>query len=156
MPIMDIQLLFSESQDVSANAGASTDSTNEVYIPAVADHTGTSRSDRPNTSGQLYFNGVVEDTAWAGNGAVVTIRLYHHTATGAVAGGAVLITVPAITLTAAGLADGTQLFSIPLPQGIINPYLGVNVAVDTQNLTAAGFTCWIGTPIQQGGEHGAL
>jgi hypothetical protein len=156
MGIMDAQLLFSESQDVSANAGASVDSTNEVYIPQVNDHTETARSDRPNTSGRLYLNGVVEDTAWAGDGAVVTITLYHHTATGAVAGGAILITVPTITLTATGLPDGTQLFSIPLPQGTINPYLEVNVAVATANMTAAGFTCWIGNQIQQGGEHGAL
>jgi hypothetical protein len=156
MPIQDAQLLFSESQDVSANAGASTDSTNEVYIPAVVDHTDTSRSDRPNTSGDLYLNAVVEDTAWVGNGAVITITLYHHTATGAVAGGAILMTAPLITLDANGLPDGTQLFSLALPQGIINPYLEVNVAVATANLTAAGFTCWIGSPIQQGGEHGAL
>jgi len=156
MPIMDAQLLLAESQDVSANSGASTDTTNEVYIPAVNDHTGTSRSDRPGTSGRLFWNGVVEDTAWAGSGAVVTITLYHHTATGAVAGGAILITVPVITLGASGLPDGTQLFSIALPQGTINPYLEGNVAVATANMTAAGLTSWIGGPIQQGGEHGAL
>jgi hypothetical protein len=156
MPIMDSELLLSESQDVSANAGANVDSTNEIYIPAVTDHTGTSRSDRPNVSDRLHLNCVVEDTAWVGNGAEVTITLYHHTATGAVAGGAVLITVPTITLGASGLADGYQICSIPLPQGIINPYLELNVAVATQNLTAAGLTAWIGTPTQQGGEHGAL
>lgn len=156
MPIMDAQLLFSESQDVSANSGSSTDSTNEVYIPAVLDHTETSRSDRPNVSGDLYLNVVVEDTAWEGTGAVITITLYHHTATGAVAGGAILMTLPTITLTASGLADGYQIGSFPLPQGIINPYLEMNYAVATANLTAAGVTAWIGPPIQQGGEHGAL
>jgi hypothetical protein len=156
MPIMDAELLFAESQDVSANAGASTDSTNEVYIPAVLDHIETSRSDRPFTSGNLFLNVVVEDTAWAGDGAVVTITLYHHTATGAVASGAILMTLPVITLTAAGLPDGTQIASVALPQGIVNPYLEMNVAVATANLTAAGMTAWIGGPIQQGGEHGAL
>lgn len=156
MPIMDSQLLLGESQDVSANSGNSVDSTNEIYIPAVLDHTGTSRSDRPNTSNRLYFNAVVEDTAWAGNGAAITVTLYHHTATGAVAGGAILITAPVITLGASGLPDGYQLFSIPLPQGIINPYLEANLAVASANLTAAGITWWIGGPIQQGGEHGAL
>ena len=156
MPIMDSQLLFSESQDVSANAAASTDSTNEVYIPKVKDHTDTARVDRPATSGGLYLNVVVEDTAWAGNGAVITITLYHHTATGAVAGGAILMTLPVITLGASGLADGYQIASVALPQGTINPYLEMNVAVATANLTAAGMTAWIGGPIQQGGEHGAL
>lgn len=156
MSIMDSQLLFSESQDVSADAAASVDSTNEVYLPKVYDHTATSRSDRPNVSGDLYLNVVVEDTAWVGNGAVITITLYHHTATGAVAGGAILMTLPTITLGASGLADGYQIASVALPQGAINPYLEMNYAVATANLTAAGVTAWIGPPIQQGGEHGAL
>ena len=156
MPIMDSQLLFSESQDVSANAAASVDSTNEVYLPQVYDHTGTAKSDRPNVSGDLYLNLVVEDTAWAGENAVITITLYHHTATGAVASGAILMTLPTITLGASGLADGYQIGSFPLPQGTINPYLELNVAVATANMTAAGLTAWIGPPIQQGGEHGAL
>lgn len=156
MPIMDSQLLFSEAQDISANSGASTDSTNEVYIPKANDHTGTARADRPNVSGDLYLNLVVEDEAWAGNTAVITITLYHHTATGAVASGAILMTLPTITLDANGLADGYMIGSYPLPQGAINPYLEMNYAVATANLTAGKVTAWIGPPMQQGGEHGAL
>jgi hypothetical protein len=153
---MDSQLLLSEAQDVKANSGATVTSTNAVYIPQVKDHTGTARSDRPNVSDRLHLNCVVEDTAWVGNTAVVNLALYHHTAADAVASGAVLIAVPTITLGASGLADGYQICSIPLPVGIINPYLELKVSVTVANVTAAGLTAWIGGPIQQGGEFGAL
>lgn len=159
MPIMDAQLMLSDAQDISAAAAASVVGESVVYIPQVKDHTGTSRNDRPNVSDRLHLNVVVEDTDLlaAVDGSVVTIALYNDSDAVPTTGGDVIITKDiTVNTPAVSYVDGTQIMSVPLPSGILKPYFGMKFSVATQELAAGALTCWIGTPIQQGGEHGAL
>ena len=156
MPIMDAELLFSEGQDMATTSGVTISSTNIVHIPQVKDHTDTSRNDRPGVSRDNCLNMVVEDEAFVGSGAVLQFGLYEHTASGSIVASGNLILQSDVTLGAAGLPDGTQIASIPLPVGIIEPFLQVGMTVTTASVTAGFLTAWIGPPIQQGGEHGAL
>jgi hypothetical protein len=138
---------------IAAAAGANTDSTNIVYIPQVNDHTGTAGNDRPNVSQNLNLNIVVEDEdlVAAVNGSVLTFALYADTdATTVTTDGDVIITRDITANTTSAQPDGTQLFSIPLPVETFNPYLQLNVAVATQNLSTGKITAWIGNAIQQG------
>lgn len=79
MPIMDAQLIFCEGKSIAAAAGNHTHGDNIVRIPAVYDHTETAMDDRPNQSGRLYWNCVVEDEDMlaAVDGSVVTFYLYN-------------------------------------------------------------------------------
>jgi len=156
MPIMDEQLLFSESQDMTTTSGVAIVSTNIVYIPQVLDHTGTSRNDRPNVSKDNCLNIVVEDEAFVGSGSIITIGMYEHTASGTPAASGNLVLQAGVTLAAAGLPIGYQIASIPLPVTTMEPFLQLSLDITTAALTEGYMTAWIGPPIQQGGEHGAL
>lgn len=159
MPIMDSHLLLCESQSIAGNSGTSTDSTNIIYIPQVKDHTGTSRDDRPNVSGRLHLNVVVEDEdlAAAADSSVVTIALYADTDdTTVTTDGTVILTKNISVTQTTNYPDGTQVMCIPLPIGTFDQYLQLKSTKATQNLSTGKITAWIGPPIQQGGEHGAL
>lgn len=159
MPIMDAQLLFSESQSIAGNAGTSTESTNIVYIPKVLDHLGASQNDRYFVNHNLFLNVVVEDTALlaAVDGCVLTIALYADTdATTVTTDGDIILTKNFTCNTPADQGDGYVLMSVPLPVETMKPYLAVKYTKATQNLSAGAVTAWIGTSIQQGGEHGNL
>ena len=153
MPIQDAQLMLCDTQDISASAAASVVGESVVYIPRGVDHTGTAENDRPNVSGRLHLNVVVEDTDLlaAVDGSVVTIALYNDTDSVPTTGGDVLITKDfTVNTPAVNYVDGTQLMSIPLPVGQLKEYYGILVSVATQDLSAGAITAWIGTPIQQG------
>ena len=159
MPIMDEQLLFCESMSIAGSAGTATTSTDLVYIPQVKDHTGTSQNDRPFLNQNLNLNCVVEDEDMlaAADGSIVTFALYADTdATTVSTDGDVIITQAITENTPSDHPDGTQLFSVPIPISTMNPYLELKVSVATQALSTGKITAWIGPPIQQGGEHGAL
>ena len=163
MPIMDSQLLFGEAIDVgSTSAAASVISTNVVYIPQVTDHTGTSRDDRPNVSGRLHFNVVIEDEVAAGSGgtAAVTVNLANSSATITNSNLASADTLCSVVISAdasgSNYPDGTQVCSIPLPTTTLEQYFAAGFTVATKPLATGKFTAWIGNAIQQGGEHGAL
>lgn len=150
--IMDENLVFSESQDISGNAGTTENSTNEIYIPRGVDHKGTAENDRPNVSGRLFWNCVVEDTdlAAALDSCALKFELYNHSATGAVAGGSVIDTVDISVDATSNYPDGSRVFSRSLPQGQLAPYYEVKVSRATQNLSTGAITMWIGGPIQEG------
>jgi len=158
MPIMDAQLLFSESQDITTAVGTVV-STNVVYIPQVKDHIATARNDRPNVSGDLHLNVVVEDVDLlaAVDGCILTINLMNDTDAVPTTGGDTILS-KAITINtpAVSWVDGAQIMSVPLPIGLLKPYFGIAYVVSVQDLAAGSVTAWIGPPIQQGGEHGAL
>lgn len=152
MPIMDAQLLLCESMSIAKNAGQSTTSTNSVYIPKPVDHKGVSMTDRPNESGRLYWNCVVEDTDLlaAVDGSVITFELFNHTAIDAVASGTAILSKVITENTPSEHKDGTLLFSIPLPAGQVDPYFEMKASIATQNLSAGAVTSWIGGPVQAG------
>lgn len=160
---MDAQLLFGEAIDVgSTSAAASVISTNNVYIPKVTDHLGSSQNDRPNVSGDLHLNVVVEDEVAAGSGgtSAVTINLANSTAaitnSNLASADTLLSTVISADASGSNYPDGTQVCSIPLPTTILKEYFAVGFTVATKALATGKFTAWIGNAIQQGGEHGAL
>ncbi len=150
--IMDENLVFSESQDISGNSGTNENSTSEIYIPRGVDHTGVAENDRPNVSSRLFWNCVVEDTdlAAASNSCALTFDLYNHSATGAVAGGSVIDSVTISVNQTSNYPDGTRVFSRALPQGQLAPYYEVKISRATQNLSTGAITMWIGGPIQEG------
>ena len=152
MPIMDKEMVLCESMSIAKNAGQSTNSTYEIYIPQVKNHKGTAIDDSPNNSGRLYWNCVVEDEDMlaAAPSAACTFALYNHSASGAVAGGSVILSKVISETTTSGHPDGTLLFSIPLPAGQLDQYFEMKVAIATQNLSKGKITSWIGGPVQQG------
>ena len=163
MPIMDAELLFGESIDAgSTSAGSSVISTNNVYIPQVTDHLGSSTNDRPNVSGGLHLNVVVEDEVVAGSGgtSAITINLANSTAaitnSNLASADTILSTVISADASGSNYPDGTQVMSVPLPTTILKPYFAVGFTAATKAIATGKFTAWIGGPIQQGGEHGAL
>lgn len=158
MSIMDSQLLLCEAQDITTAVGTVVGE-NVIYLPQVNDHTGIARNDRPNVSSNLHLNVVVEDVDLlaAVDGCTVTIALMNDTDSVPTTGGDVIIT-KTITVNepAVNYVDGTQIMSVPLPVELLKPYFGILFTIAVQNLAAGSITAWIGTPIQQGGEHGAL
>jgi len=154
--ILDENLVFSESQDISGNAGTTENSTSEVYIPRGVDHKGTAANSRYNVSGKLFFNGVCEDTdlAAAADSCALKIELFNHSATGAVSGGAAILTVDLTIAQVASIAnkqkDGSLLFSVPLPVTQLAPYFEVKYSRATQNLSTGKVTVWIGGAPQLG------
>ena len=155
MPIMDNELFICEEMSIVANAGAHIHGTNIIYLPEIKNFKGTSKDDSPNVSGRLFWNVVVEgaDILAAVDGATVTFSLYNG-ATGTnpiVDNGGVAILSKAINEnTPSEHPDGTQILSIPLPNGQLYEYFDIYVTVAGQNLSTGKITSWIGGPIQQG------
>jgi hypothetical protein len=132
----DAKLLFSDAQDISANAGANNNSTNVIDLTSGngKDALGNARVADPSAGGRPVVE-IVVTTALAGSGAVLTIVLYEHTAAASIDSGNE-IGRKAITVPAGGVPIGTR-YSIPLPADEIDErYLGLDYAVATQNLTA--------------------
>lgn len=150
--MMDNELVLCESLSIAANAGNSTASTNAVYIPALKDHKGDAMDDRPNVSGRLCLNIVVEDEDLlaAADGSVVTFDLYADTDSTPTIGGKVIISRAITVDTPSNYPDGSFICSIPLPIEAMDQYLGLLATVATQNLSTGKITAWIGTPHQQG------
>ena len=150
--MLDSQLILSDTQDVSSAAGTVVGE-HVVYIPRGVDHTSTAENDRPNVSGDLYFNVVVEDTDLlaAVDGCTLTIALMNDTDSVPTTGGDVIIT-KTITINepAVNYVAGTQIMSVALPQGQLKEYYGVLFTIAVQTLSTGAITAWIGTPIQQG------
>ena len=153
--IMDSQLLICEGMSIAAAAGAHVHGTNIVRINNVKDHKGVTMKDRPNVSGRLHWNVVVEDEDMkaAVDGSIVTFYLYNG-ATGTnplIDNAGVPILSKAITEnTPTEHPDGTLILSIPLPVEQLEEYFDIYVTVGTQNLSTGKITSWIGGPVQQG------
>lgn len=154
MPIMDAQLLLCESMSIAAAAGASTKSTNVIYIPPGVDHQGAAVDDRYNVSQRLNLNIVVEDEDLlaAVDGSVVTFELFNDDSATPVDLGVAIATHALTENTPTEHPDGTQICSIPLPVGQLEAYFELKVSIATQDLSTGKITAWIGGPIQQGGN----
>jgi len=149
----DAQLIFTTGQSIAAAAAGSTILTDCVLIPQFKDPlTGLLTNDRPNVSGKMCWNGIVdgEDMAAAVNGSVVTFELYADSDSTPTTGGTVIDTFTVTENTASAHKDGTYLFCRPLPLGTFGPYLGVKVGIATQALSTGKVSSWIGPPLQQG------
>lgn len=151
MPIMDAATLFCESMSIAANAGASTVATNVIDTGALVDVKGSALTGKLNVSRNLCLNIVVEDEALlaAVDGSVVTFSLYGDTDAVPTTGGDVIWSESITCNTPTDHPDGTQLFCIPIPVRAIDRYLGLLIAVATQNLSAGKITAWIGPETQQ-------
>ena len=157
MPIMDAQLLFGEAIDCgSTSASAGVLSTNNVYIPKVKDHKGSSVNDSPFNNGENFLNITTEDEAFAtaSGSAVVTVTCRNHTAAITASNLASTDTILTKTMTVdasgANYPDGGPICSLGLPLGQLKPYFVVYFAVATKKVTAGKATAWIGPPTQLG------
>jgi hypothetical protein len=153
MGVRDDDLDLCSALDISGVATTSTDSTDWVHIPQVKDHKDTSVNDRPNVSGRLHWNCVVDgaDLLAGTDGSIITFTLHADTdATSITTDGDVILTKAITANTPADQADGTYLFSIPLPVDQFNPYLQMKAVISVQTLSTGSIASWIGTPIQQG------
>lgn len=148
----DDQLDFATGLSIAAAAGGSTVLTDVINLGALKTHTGTALLDRPNVSGRLHWNCIVdgEDLLAAVDGAVLTFELYADSDETPTTGGTVILSKAITENTPSEHKDGTQLFSIPLPITPFGQYLGVKVGVATQALSTGKVSCWIGPPLQQG------
>lgn len=155
MPIMDNDLVMCESMSIAAVAAAHVHGTNIINIPKAKNFKGVSVNDRPNVSGKLYWNVVVEDEALLASvdGSVVTFYLYN----GAVGtnplvdnSGTAILSKVITANTPTEHPDGTLILSMPLPADQLEEYFDTYVTVGTQNLSTGKITSWIGGPVQQG------
>jgi hypothetical protein len=149
---MDNELVLCEELDISGVSGTDTNSTNEIYIPQIKNHKGASIDDSPNNSGRLFWNCVVEgaDLLAGTDGSTIQCDLYNHSATGAVAGGVIILTKTITANTPTDHPKGTQLFSLALPAGPLDQYFEAEFTIGGQTLTTGKVTSWIGNAIQQG------
>jgi len=144
----DLYTTFGDGDDITANAGAGTQSANVWDLDQAAgkewkykfDGTST-RTPDPWTGG----NGPIEvkvSTALAAavDGCVLTIYLYEHTAATSIESGNIIAQSPAITINSAATgatAVGTVLWRFYIPQDkITERYVGLYYAIATQNLSA--------------------
>jgi len=153
--MMDKDMVFLESVSIAGAAATHKHSTDIVRIPAVKDHKGSAMDDRPNVSGKLYWNCVVEDEDLLASvdGSVITFYLYNgDTGTNPLVdnGGAAIDSVAITENTPTEHPKGTLLFSRALPQGQLHEYYDVYATVATQELATGKVTSWIGTAVQQG------
>ena len=149
----DAQLIFATAQSVAAAAAGSTVLTDTVLIPQVKNSlTGLLTDDRPNVSGDLCWNAIVDGASFAAavNGAVVTFELWADSDATPTTGGTVIDTFAFTENTASTHLDNSYLFSRRLPLGTYGPYLGVKVGIAAQALSTGTVSCWIGPPLQQG------
>ena len=142
--MIDSELIFSNAQDIAGTSETIT-GTNIVDLGSLKDHKGNALSGVVNVTGAMALN-IVVTTALAGNGSVVTFKLFDHSTT-TPSSGRQLITF-AVTLGAAGYPAGTQICSIPLPAMELSRYLGFYVAIASAALTG-NVTAWIGPVHQQ-------
>lgn len=149
----DAQLIFTTAQAISGSANDVIVLTDQILINQVKSGlTGSLGDDRPNVSGKLHWNCIVDgaDLLAAVDGCVITFRLYADSDSTPTTGGTVIDTFAITENTPSEHLDGSYLFSRALPHGTFGPYLGVTATLTVQNLTTGKVTSWIGPPLQQG------
>jgi hypothetical protein len=139
MAILDSKLEFSDAQVISASSASAVTSTNAVNLwSALKDAWGTSITGKPGEGN----NGLVVNfqiaTALNASSYIVA-KVYHHTASAAVASGAVL---GSVTFAAADAAGTRKNFR--LPSGTINKWLECAYSVVGSNMTTGAIDAWLG------------
>jgi len=148
----DAQLIFTTGQAISGAANNVIVLTDQILINQAKDHTGALGNDRPNVSGDLYWNCIVDgaDLLAAVDGCVITFNLYADSDSTPTTGGTVIDSFVVTENTPSEHKDGSCLFSRSLPQGTFGPYLGVTATLTVQALSTGKVTSWVGPPLQQG------
>lgn len=139
MAILDSKLEFSDAQVISASSASAVTSTNAVNLwSALKDAWGTSITGKPGEGN----NGLVVNFQIAtalNTSAYIVAKVYHHTASAAVASGAVL---GSVTFSAADAAGTRKNFR--LPSGTINKWLECAYSVVGSNMTTGAIDAWLG------------
>lgn len=139
MAIIDSKLEFSDAQVISASSASTVTSTNAVYLgTGFKNAWGTTITSDPGEGN----NGLVVNfqIATALNAsAYIVAKVYHHTASAAVASGASL---GEVTFSAADVAGTRKTFR--LPSGTINKYLECAYSVVGSNMTTGAIDAWLG------------
>lgn len=152
----DKQLRFADNDSIVANAAAAVDPVGDVL------DLGTGRKtfwpddqDAPNDVGdnELIWEASVS-TALVGNGAVVTLALYNHTAATNLDSGNLIDSV-VFTVGASGIPVGKFIIRAGVPAGRINErYLGIVASIATQNLTAGKIDSALTNVKERNAAHG--
>jgi hypothetical protein len=158
----DKYLRFADDDSIAANAAAEVDPVGDVldlWGAATSPRT-TFWPDDTATTNDIGDNDLVWETmvttAMAGNGAVVTLTIYNHTAATSVNSGHV-IAQETITVGASGIAVGNFLTKMGLPAGrITKRYLALHCAVATANLTAGSVDSSLTNLKDQNAAHGQV
>jgi hypothetical protein len=139
MAILDSKLEFSDAQVISASSASTVTSTNAVnWYTSQKDGWGTATTIGPGEGN----NGLVVNfqIATALNAsAYIVAKVYHHTASAAVASGASL---GEVTFAAADAAGTRKNFR--LPSGTINKWLECAYSVVGSNMTTGAIDAWLG------------
>lgn len=135
------KMSFGDANSIVANAGNSTTLDNVIDLGAGKTYWPDDTTHYADFSGTRVGLIMAVTTALAGSGAVLTITLYNHTAASSLASGHILYQTT-VTVPASGIDAGNYLLQAPIPLGRIQKrYIGVVVAVATQNLTAGAVDC---------------
>jgi|TARA_Y100000310_G_scaffold141342_1_gene140758 hypothetical protein len=136
-----------DGDDVTTNADASTEFTDDVDLGARLDTFGASDSPDGGETGRLWFNAVVVTSLTGTAGGILAINLYDDSSA--------LFDSPEALLVSAGSfvrgtnSDAGAFLSVPLPGGVINRYLRAKAEATVQNITDGDVVCWIGPgPVQ--------
>jgi len=140
MAILDSKLEFSDAQVISASSASAVTSTNAVNLHSTLKDAwgGTSLTgDAGEGNNGLVVNFQIATALNAS--AYIVAKVYHHTASAAVASGAVL---GSVTFSAADAAGTRKNFR--LPSGTINKWLECAYSVVGSNMTTGAIDAWLG------------
>lgn len=145
MSIMDSKLEFSDAQLLSASSASAVTSTNAVYLGLnynswLAQLGTTSAAISPDIGeGNNGLTANFQIATALNASSYIVAKLYHHTASAAVASGAVL---GSVTFSAADAAGTRKSFR--LPSGTINKWLECAYSVVGSNMTTGKIDAWLG------------
>lgn len=139
MAILDSKLEFSDAQVISASSASTVTSTNAVnWYSSQKDGWGTATTIGPGEGNNgLTVNFQIATALNAST--YIVAKVYHHTASAAVASGSVL---GSVTFAAADAAGTRKSFR--LPAGTINKWLECAYSVVGSNMTTGAVDAWLG------------
>lgn len=129
--------VYSDGQSIIINAAAAAISSNVQKLVAGKDFLGTQKFADLSVLGKMRVVAQAKTLITAvADSAVLTIAVYNHSAATNIHTGTLLASVD-VTVPLAGLAAGTNLADLMIPQGkIALQYVGVYYSVATQNIDA--------------------
>lgn len=145
MAILDSKLEFSDAQVISASSASVVTSTNAVYLGlhytdwlnVLGTTSGATAPNIGEGNNGLVVNFQVATALNAS--AYVVAKVYHHTASAAVASGAVL---GSVTFSAADAAGTKKSFRVPA--GTVNKWLECQYSTVGSNMTTGAMDAWLG------------
>jgi hypothetical protein len=137
--------VFSDGQSIIIAAAAAAIATNVAKLVAGKDFLGTTKYADLSVLGKMRVIAQAKTLITAAaDSAVLTIAVYNHTAATNIHTGTLLASVD-VTVPLAGLAAGTNLADLMIPQNkITKQYVGVYYSVATQNVDAGTVDTYLG------------